>query len=212
MPSVDGRTLVGFIGSMKPWHGVEQLMEAFAEVHAQHPEAALLLVGAGPGEADVVERAGRPDLRGHAFCTGHVPHAEVPSLLGRFDIAVAPYLPVEDFYFHPLKIVEYLAAGKPVIYPDQGDLRALVGPGGVGYRPGSALELADRLDQLLDRPVLRAELARRAAVRGARLDWSVIAERVLDFASGTCDGGLGDPLPTLASAVAEDRDVAAGTP
>jgi glycosyltransferase involved in cell wall biosynthesis len=195
LPSLAGRMVVGFVGSMKPWHGVEQLLDAFARVHPRHPEAALLLVGSGPGEADVLERASRADLIGHVLCSGHVPHAEVPSLLGRFDVAVAPYLPVEDFYFNPLKIVEYLAAGKPVIYSDQGDLGALVGSCGLGYLPGSVSELADRLAQLLGQPALRGGLARDATARGARLDWSVIAERVLDFAAGAGDGGPGDPLP-----------------
>jgi glycosyltransferase involved in cell wall biosynthesis len=152
------------------------------------------------------------DLRGHAFCTGHVPHAEVPSLLGRFDVAVAPYLPVEDFYFHPLKIVEYLAAGKPVIYSDQGDLRALVGPGGLSYLPGSVAQLADRLARLLDQTALRKGLARHATLRGAQLDWSVIAERVLDFAAGAPDGGLGNPLLTLSPIAAGERDLEVGAP
>jgi glycosyltransferase involved in cell wall biosynthesis len=212
LPWMEGRVVVGFFGSMKPWHGVDQLLDAFARIHPQHPRAALLLVGTGPMEADVIERAGRADLHGHVFCTGHVPHADVPALLSRVDIAVAPYLPVEDFYFHPLKIVEYLAAGKAVIYSDQGDLRALVGRGGVSYRPGSAPELADRLDQLLADAALRGELARSAAVRGARLDWSVIAERVLDFATGAPDPALGDPLAAPASMGAIELDLAGRTP
>jgi glycosyltransferase involved in cell wall biosynthesis len=171
-----------------------------------------LLVGAGPGEAEVVERAGRADLRGHVVCTGHVPHAEVPSLVGRFDVAVAPYLPVEDFYFHPLKIVEYLAAGKPVIYPDQGDLSALVGAAGASYQPGSAPQLAERLAQLLGRAALRRELATHAAARGLRLDWSVIAERVLKFAARAHGGRPGYRRVALAPTGAGERDLAAGAP
>jgi glycosyltransferase involved in cell wall biosynthesis len=132
--------------------------------------------------------------------------------MGRFDIAVAPYLPVDDFYFHPLKIVEYLAAGKPVVYSDQGDLGALVGPGGLGYRPGSAPHLADRLDQLLADAALRGELASSAAVRGARLDWSVIAERVLEFAAGAPDPGRGDPLAALKPVGAGEPDLAGRAP
>jgi glycosyltransferase involved in cell wall biosynthesis len=212
LPSMDGRLVVGFLGSMKPWHGVDQLLEAFAQVHPHNPQASLLLVGAGPKEADVIERAGRADMRGHAVCTGHVPHAAVPALLGRFDVAVAPYLPVEDFYFHPLKIVEYLAAGKPVIYSDQGDLRALVGPGGLSYRPGSAPQLADRLDQLLGDRELRRERAGSAALRGAQLDWSAIAERVLDFAAGAPDAGLGDPLAAPTPTGAGEPDLARRAP
>jgi glycosyltransferase involved in cell wall biosynthesis len=209
LPTLAGRIVVGFVGSMKPWHGVEQLLDAFARIHPHNPQAAILLVGADSGQTDVFERAGRAELRDHAFWTGHVPHAEVPSLLGRFDIAVAPYLPVEDFYFHPLKIVEYLAAGKPVIYSDQGDLRALVGPGGLSYQPGSVPQLADRLDQLLGDAALRGRLARSAAVRGARLDWTVIAERVVGFAAGAHDAGLDDPLSTMTPIAAGEPDLAA---
>jgi glycosyltransferase involved in cell wall biosynthesis len=205
-----GRIVVGFVGSMKPWHGVEQLLDAFAGVHPHNPQAAIVFVGADSGQTDVLERAGRADLRNHAVWTGHVPHAEVPSLLGRFDIAVAPYLPVEDFYFHPLKIVEYLAAGKPVIYSDQGDLRALVGPGGLSYVPGSVPQLADRLAQLLGDPALRERLARSAALRGARLDWTVIAERVVCFAAGASDAGFADPQETLSPIASGERDLTAG--
>jgi glycosyltransferase involved in cell wall biosynthesis len=212
LPSMAGRIVIGFVGSMKSWHGVEQLLDAFARIHPRNPQAALVLVGAGPVQDDVIERAYRADLRGHVLCTGHVPHADVPSLLGRFDIAVAPYLPVADFYFNPLKVVEYLAAGKPVIYSDQGDLRALVGASGLGYLPGSVVQLADRLAQLLDQAALRRRLARSAAVRGARLDWTVIAERVVRFAAGADDAGLADPRSTMTPIAAGEPDLAARAP
>jgi glycosyltransferase involved in cell wall biosynthesis len=210
LPNLDGRVVIGFVGSMKAWHGVEQLLDAFARIRQRNPQAALVLVGSGPRQADLIERAGRADLLGHVVCTGHVPHAGVPSLLGRFDIAVAPYLPVDGFYFHPLKVVEYLAAGKPVIYSDQGDLGALVGAGGLSYLPGSVSELADRLAQLLGNPALRARLAKSAAVRGARLDWTVIAGRVLRFAAGAPGGGRADPLETQTPIPAGKPDLAAG--
>jgi glycosyltransferase involved in cell wall biosynthesis len=209
LPTMAGRIVVGFVGSMRPWHGVDQLLDAFARIQPRAPQAALVLVGAGPEQDGVIERADRADLRGHVLCTGHVPHADVPTLLGRFEIAVAPYLPVEDFYFHPLKVVEYLAAGKPVIYSDQGDLRALVGAGGLGYLPGSVAELADTLAQLLDDQALRRRLARSAALRGARLDWTVIAERVVRFAAGAPDVEVADPLSTLAPLATGERDLAA---
>lgn len=179
-----GRTVVGLVGSMKPWHGADDLLEAFHHVHAAHPGAVLAFIGSGPLEEGLARDARRLDLEDRVIFTGHVPHARVPSLLRRLDVGVAPYRPVDDFYFHPLKVVEYLAAGKPVIYSDQGDLRSLVGPAGLDYRPGSVGELAERLSAVLGDPVLRARLGRHAAERGAGLDWSVIAGRVLAFAAG----------------------------
>ena len=180
-------TVVGFVGSMKPWHGVERLLEAFVRVRAEHPDAVLVLVGTGPDEARIVSRASALGLAGSVVHAGAVPHDEVPSLVARFDVAVAPYLPRERFYFHPLKVLEYLAAGKPVVYADQGDLRELVGRGGLGYEPGSTTELGERLLALLGDGGLRRELAAAAAVRGAELDWGEVADRVLCFAAGSAE-------------------------
>lgn len=192
--NLSGRLVVGFVGSMKPWHGVGRLLEAFARVRRRYRQAALVLVGAGPEDAQLIERASRNDLRGGVVWMGQVPHARVPSLIGTFDVAVAPYLPDEEFYFNPLKVVEYLAAGKPVIYSDQGDLRALVGPAGLGYSAGSVGELADRLAEVLGNAQLRRDLAASAAARGPALDWGMIADRVVRFAGGEDTETGSDPL------------------
>ncbi len=181
---LQGKRIVGFVGSLKPWHGVDQLLEAFATVRPRHPEAALVIVGAGGEEAKLRERAAKPDLRDHVAWTGQVPHSRVPALVSSFDIAVAPYLPDEHFYFDPLKVVEYLAAGKPVIHPELGDLPALVGSAGLSYTPGSVDHLAERLEQALGDGSLRRRLSTSAALAARRLDWSVIARRVLRFATG----------------------------
>jgi len=180
-----GRTVVGFVGSMKPWHGVDQLLDAFARARQTHPEATLVLVGSGPREAEIIERASRPDLRDSVMYAGQLPHEDVPSLLARFDIAVAPCLPAQEFYFHPLKVVEYLAAGKPVIYTDH-------------YEPGSVNELTDRLTRVLGDEKLRQKLAASAAACGADLDWKIIADRVVRFAALT-SAGRRSSLPSTES-------------
>jgi glycosyltransferase involved in cell wall biosynthesis len=184
IPDLDGRVVVGFAGSMKPWHGVADLLDAFARTSATQggPAPALLLVGDGPEREALLRRAASPDLAGRVIFTGAQSHEHVPALVRRFDIGVAPYRPVPDFYFHPLKIVEYLAAGVPVVYPDQGDLRDMVGGAGLAYAPGEASDLAGRLSRLMDDDVLRCDLAAEAARRGTDFDWSHVAERVLELA------------------------------
>ena len=44
----DNKTVIGFVGTLKPWHGVSNLLEAFARVHAAHPEVVMKIVGDGP--------------------------------------------------------------------------------------------------------------------------------------------------------------------
>jgi glycosyltransferase involved in cell wall biosynthesis len=183
-PGLDGRLVIGFAGSMKPWHGVADLLDAFAAAASPpgEPASVLLLVGAGPEEEALRGRARAPDVAGRVVFTGARPHSAIPALIGRFDVGVAPYRPQPGFYFHPLKIVEYLAAGVPVVYPDQGDLRDLVGSAGVAYPPGAVDCLALQLTCLMSDHTLRRSLAEAARCRGAEFDWHRIAERVIEFA------------------------------
>jgi glycosyltransferase involved in cell wall biosynthesis len=184
-PGLDGRLVVGFTGSMKPWHGVADLLDAFARASAPQRELApaLLLVGDGPEKDALLRRAASSDIAGRVWFTGARSHEAVPAFVRRFDVAVAPYRPMSSFYFHPLKIVEYLAAGVPVVYPDQGDLGEIVGDAGLAYAAGAVDDLADRLTRLMNDHVLRRDLAAAAMRRGGHFDWSRVAERVLEFAS-----------------------------
>ena len=184
-PVLDGRVVVGFTGSMKSWHGVGELLEAFAGTPTPNdaPLPCLLLVGSGPEEQSLRRRAAARDLCDRVLFAGRQPHTAIPAYVRRFDIGVAPYLPMPNFYFHPLKIVEYLAAGVPVVYPDVGDLRALVGGAGLTYRPEDCSRLTDRITSLLLNAGLRTTLADTAARRGATYDWRQIARRVVDLAA-----------------------------
>jgi glycosyltransferase involved in cell wall biosynthesis len=179
-PLLDGRQVVGFSGSMKPWHGVADLLDAFAEISTA--DAVLLLLGSGPQDEALRRRAAAADLRGRVHFAGQQPHHAVPAWLARFDVAVAPYRPEEGFYFQPLKIVEYLAAGAPIVYPEQGDLPELVGDAGRGYPPGDHSRMTDRIVHLLADDRLRAALSDAATARACRFDWGPIAARVIDFA------------------------------
>ena len=73
------------------------------------------------------------------------------------DLAVAPYPGLDDFYFSPLKVYEYLAAGLPVVTSDVGTLPALLVPPdtaqlGVVYPAGSVHQLAAAVSRLRQDP------------------------------------------------------------
>lgn len=108
--------VVGFLGSMKPWHGAERL-PALLELL---PDAVGLLVGDGP----TVPR--HPRLR-HA---GQVGEAAAADLVAAMDVALAPYGPDAPPWFCPLKVLAYRAQGTPVVASDVGDCRELVEAGG----------------------------------------------------------------------------------
>lgn len=206
-PGVDGRPVrqryalgdrpvIGFIGSLKPWHGLDFLLDAFHEVLAQRADAALLVVGEGPALADLRDQIMRDGLQDWMFLTGRIPHADIPGHLAAMDVTVAPYsTSQEDFYFSPLKVVESMASGRPVLAPRLGQLTELVQDGVTGllYPPGDRTAFVGKLLGLLgDPPRLRA--MGRAAAAAARADfgWDRTADRAVGIMAGLCaHGGMG---------------------
>jgi len=173
------RFVVAFAGSLKPWHGVERLLRGFERLLAKEPRAHLLVIGDGPLAAEV-ERTVKRLGTDRVTWTGAVPHAEVPAWLSHAHVGGAPYPDLPDFYFSPLKVVEYLASGLPVVASAIGQIPELVQDGETCLLvpPGDGHAYADALRTLARDRRLREKMGRRAARRARRRDWSVIAERV----------------------------------
>ena len=155
-------TVVIFTGSFKPWHGVQDLLEAFAVSLVGENRSRLMLVGDGPERARLEQRAAQLNIASKVTFTGAVGHDEVPGLLSGADIAVAPYAPAGDFYFSPMKVGEYLASGLPVVATDCGDLDPVLRDGEAALRvpPGDVPALAKALRRLADDAELRHRLGR----------------------------------------------------
>ncbi len=118
--------VIGFTGSLKPWHGVPALIESFARLACQIPDAKLLVVGTGPMEADLRRRVVALNLQQRVVFTGGVPHDQIPDLISAMDVGTAPYPAQNGFYFSPLKVFEYMAAGLCVVAPALGQIRDLI--------------------------------------------------------------------------------------
>lgn len=173
---------VGFVGTLKPWHGLSVLVEAFSQVHLRRPATRLLIVGDGPERAELEADLASHGLSSVTRLTGAVDPAEVPALLAAMDIAVAPYPWCEDFYFSPLKVFEYMAAARPVVSSRIGQLPDLIDHNVTGLLtpPGDSAALAEALLRLVDDAALRERLgqaARRVVIREHA--WSAIAGRIL---------------------------------
>ena len=163
--SATGQTL-GFCGSLRPWHGVEALAMVLAEVRSALPGATLLVVGDGPGRDALIGRAREFGIEDAVRITGPLPHEQVPRWLEAMDLALAPYPRLEPFWFSPLKVFEYQAAGLPVIASRQGDLPLTIDHGrtGVLVEPNDLAGMAGWAIRLLqDRALARAmgDAARR---------------------------------------------------
>jgi glycosyltransferase involved in cell wall biosynthesis len=163
----EGDVVVGFVGSMKRWHGVIDLIEAMRGLGPSVP-IHLVIAGTGPEWGEVQGRVKGSALAERVHLIGQLAHRDVPTLLRALDAGVAPYTPEADFYFCPLKVLEYLAAGLPVVCPAIGDIPTLAGGAGLYYTPGDINGLTDVLRNLVDQPE-RRHAAVVEAERQARL-------------------------------------------
>jgi glycosyltransferase involved in cell wall biosynthesis len=185
--------VVGFVGSLKPWHGLPTLVEAFSHLHRRYPDTHLVVVGDGPERTRLLDDLTRHGLCAAATLCGAVSPAEVPRLLAGMDAAVAPYPQHTPFYFSPLKVYEYMAAGVPVVASRVGQVAELIEHGVTGLLcpPGDALALAAALEELKEAPGLGQRLgeeARATVLRGHT--WETVAERILWLAAVAPAPGL----------------------
>jgi glycosyltransferase involved in cell wall biosynthesis len=163
-----------FLGTLRPWHGVETLAESWRLLGREAP--ALLVVGDGPGRGEL-EAVG-------AEVVGAVPHQEVPALLSSASIGLAPYAADAPGYFSPLKLFEYLAAGLAVVAGSIAGVREVVGPDhAVLVPPGDPAALAAAVRDLAGNESKRARLgvAGRELV-AAQHTWDRRARRILALA------------------------------
>ncbi len=167
---LNGHQVVSFVGGFQPWHGLDILVESFAMCLKEVPKAKLLLVGDGRAREEVEKSIKKFGVEANVIITGFVAQHRVPEYLAVSDLAVMPYpeLP-KELWFSPLKMYEYMSAGKAIVASSAGQIAEVIhdGENGILVEPGNKQDLARALIRLLQNPDERTRLgatARRQAV------------------------------------------------
>jgi len=183
---LDEGPVVGFIGSLRPWHGVEILPELVNRLATRHPTLQLVIGGEGPLRPQLEAGFRERGLAQRVVFTGDLPHETIPSVIRQFDVALAPYPKLSHaFYFSPLKLFEYMACGVAVVAANVGQVSEVVqhDRSGLLYPPGDVESLAGACNRLLGRAKLRRSLGRAAAKRvHTHYTWDRNASRAVDLA------------------------------
>lgn len=174
----DETTVVGFTGILRPWHGVDLLLQAVARVRATGQAVHALIVGDGPSLVPLQRQAEALGIGQGVTFTGRVTHDVMPRYIAAFDIGVSPRA---TFYASPMKVPEYMASGVPVIAPRTPNLQDLVveGVDGELFAAEDVDDLTRALERLAGDDGYRLALGRaaRASIVTGRT-WRHNADRI----------------------------------
>ncbi len=122
---IEARVVLGFVGFMRPWHGLDRVIDFIADAG---PEAGLhlLLIGDGPARADLENQARARGISHQVTFTGVVARDRIIDHIAAFDIALQPDV---VSYASPLKLFEYMALGRAIIAPDTANIREVIKQG-----------------------------------------------------------------------------------
>jgi glycosyltransferase involved in cell wall biosynthesis len=185
--------VVGTVGNLTAKKDHATLVDAVARLAGEWPEARLVVVGAGPLEADLRTHAARAGLADRVVLAGS--RGDVAEILGAFDVFVLSSR-VEGL---PIALLEAMAAERPCVATAVGGIPEVVTDGvdGLLVPPGDPDALATAVSKLLADPDRRAELGARAAVRAGDFDIAAAVRRL----EAIYDRALaGTPGPAVARA------------
>lgn len=171
--------VVGFGGRLVPEKGVEVLLDAVTRLSGVH----LILVGDGPEQTKLDDRARRAGVRNRTHLVGRRPSVEMPGWLAALDLLVLPSVGRRGWSEQFGRIlVEGMACGVPVVASRHGEIPAVVGDAAALVEPGDAGALARRIEGLARVPERRAEMSRRGRARVlARFTHERIARETASF-------------------------------
>jgi glycosyltransferase involved in cell wall biosynthesis len=185
---LDGKIIVGFIGTFGNWHGAEVLAKAAVKLvnELEAPRAAhFLFIGDGVKLPETRQNIRDGKIEDRTTFTGLVPQDQGPEYLAACDILIAPHVPNPDgspFFGSPTKLFEYMAMGRGIVASNLDQIGEVLEHGRTAWltEPGNAASLAEGILALIRDERLRQQLGENARAEVlAKYTWSQHVNRTL---------------------------------
>jgi len=165
--NLEGKTVVGFIGTFGPWHGAEILAKAVKRVVEKNSSIKFMFVGDGVKMEEVKRIVKKDDVEDFVIFAGLVPQKSLPEYLACCDILVSPHVPNPDgskFFGSPTKLFEYMAMGKAIVASNLEQIGEVLEHKKTAWlvKPGNIKELTEGIIILARDKELRNMLGRNA--------------------------------------------------
>lgn len=212
------RAVIGYMGSLVSYEGLEDLLEACLQLAEERDDFQIVVAGDGPVLPRLKEIVAERDTSVPVHLLGRIDADLIPALMSEVDVVACPRTATRvTRLVSPLKPLEALAAGVPVVLSDLPVLRSLAEEcgGAVVFPAGDRHGLAEAIAGLLDDPARRLDLGRsgrawalrerRWDVLGAQLGSGILAA----VPSAGAEGGS-RPLSTVRLGVIADTFTTSG--
>ena len=162
--------VVMWVGGYYPWHDLDLLLKSFTLVLQRHPRAKLVLVGDGPTRQSITQKVQKNGLQDSVMMTGAIAHTRIPEILSIADVAVVPSASLaasRGGTGTPLKLFEYMAAGKAIVATALNEAAEVIRDGhdGLLVEAGAVNGFAEAMLTLLNNPEERLRLGQNARQR-----------------------------------------------
>ena len=132
--NLDDKVVLGFLGSFYGYEGLDLIIKALPAILKFIPNAVLLLVGGGPQEKNLKALVKSLGLEKHVIMPGRVPHDVVTRYYSLVDLLIYPRKSMRlTELVTPLKPLEAMAQGIPVLASDVGGHKELIENGTNGW-------------------------------------------------------------------------------
>jgi glycosyltransferase involved in cell wall biosynthesis/MoaA/NifB/PqqE/SkfB family radical SAM enzyme len=173
--------MVLYLGQLHGAQYLELFLHAAKILIERGSPAVFVVVGGGDRFGELFQLTEQLGIGHRVVFTGAVDHNEIPEYVAAADVCAACFEDTEQQRSKsPLKICEYLAAGKAIVASRVGEVPHMVGDAGVLVEPGNVEQLAGGIERLLADPMWRRELGAKARRRAEmKYNWGVTAENLL---------------------------------
>jgi glycosyltransferase involved in cell wall biosynthesis len=184
--NLNGKFVIGFIGTFGPWHGVTVLAQCIKKVIKDIPNAHFLFVGDGSLRMEVEEIVSSNNLQDYTTFTGLIKYDEIPYYNSLCDVLTSPNVENSDgteFFNSPIKLFEYMAMQKAIIVSPIGQNAEVIQDGinGLYAEQNNPNALAQSIIAIANNDELRNSIALQARADAInKYDWRVHANHIVD--------------------------------
>ena len=177
------KIILGYLGAMNPQDGVDYLLRSLdcLRNRLKRDDFHCILIGDGDSFDELKNSSKEMRLDDCVTFTGFIPDHDMVRYLSTVDICLDPNpsSPLNDVSTW-IKVMEYMALGKPVVSFDLKETRVSAGDAAAYVEPNNELEFAETIAALMDDPARRSRMAEigRARVRD-ELGWHVTSQNLI---------------------------------